>query len=290
MGQNRPMRKGRLFFLVAATAAGLGALAALGGAAVVWGGLYDVSATAQHWQPTHTLLETAMRQSVRLRARGIAEPPLSDEALQLRGAGCYRDRCMQCHGGPGAAPDDIGKGMQPVPGPLVHAARQWRPRELYWLTRNGIRMSGMPAWEFRLADEELWALVAFMQRLPEQNAQQYADWLRRAPAPPACGAATDAALAEAPADAARGRRALYQYACNACHIIPGVTGSRVHVGPPLEGIGSRRLIAGVLPRNPETMALWLMRTHQAKPGTAMPAMGVAPQDARDMAAYLETLR
>jgi cytochrome c2 len=284
------MRKGRLILLAAVTAAVLGAMAALGGAAVVFGGLYDVSATKQHWQATHTLLETAMRQAVKLRARGIEEPPLADEALQLRGAGCYRDKCMQCHGGPGAAPDDIGKGMQPLPGPLVHAARQWRPRELYWLTRNGIRMSGMPAWEFRLSEPELWSLVAFMQRLPQLDAIQYADWLRRAPAAPACGAAPEPALAQAPADAERGRRALYQYACNSCHIIPGVTGSQVHVGPPLEGIASRRLVAGVLPRSADNLVLWLTRTHQVKPGTAMPQLGVQPHDARDMAAYLETLR
>lgn len=284
------MRKGRLILLAAVTAAVLGAMAALGGAAVVFGGLYDVSATKQHWQATHTLLETAMRQAVKLRARGIEEPPLADEALQLRGAGCYRDKCMQCHGGPGAAPDDIGKGMQPLPGPLVHAARQWRPRELYWLTRNGIRMSGMPAWEFRLSEPELWSLVAFMQRLPQLDTIQYADWLRRAPAAPACGAAPEPALAQAPADAERGRRALYQYACNSCHIIPGVTGSQVHVGPPLEGIASRRLVAGVLPRSADNLVLWLTRTHQVKPGTAMPQLGVQPHDARDMAAYLETLR
>jgi mono/diheme cytochrome c family protein len=285
------MRKRLVLIVAVATTAALGLAAALTGAALVFGGLYDVASTTQHWQATFSLVETAMRQSVRLRARGIAEPPLADESMALRGAGCFRDKCVQCHGAPGVAPDDIGKSMQPLPGPLVDARRHWRPRELYWLTRHGIRMSGMPAWEFRLQEGELWELVAFMQRLPDLNAGQYAEWMRRAPPAPACGRETEPTVAAATApDIARGRMALHQHACSACHMIPGVTGSQVHVGPALDGVGSRRLIAGTLTNTPQNMARWIMHTQQVKPGTAMPQLGVGEREAREMAAYLATLR
>jgi cytochrome c2 len=178
-----------------------------------------------------------------------------------------------------------------VPGPLVDARRHWRPRELYWVTRHGIRMSGMPAWEFRLADRELWDVVAFMQVLPNLNAPQYAQWVARAPAPPACGRELAApAPLSIPADAQRGRMALHQYACNACHMIPGVTGPQAHVGPSLEGMGSRRLIAGTLANTQGNLAQWLRETQKVKPGTAMPQLGVVEQDALDMAAYLGTLQ
>ena len=50
------------------------------------------------------------------------------------------------------------------------------------------------------------------------------------------------------------------------------------------------MIAGTLANTPENLALWLMQTQKVKPGTAMPELGVAPQDARDMAGYLGTLR
>lgn len=284
------MQRRSVLLVAASTAVVLGLGGAVVAATVIYGGLYDVASTKQHWQVTHTVLETAMRQSVRLRARGIEEPPLADERMALRGAGCFRDKCVQCHGAPGVSQDDIGKSMQPLPGPLVDARRHWRPRELYWLTRHGIKMSGMPAWEYRLTDAELWDVVAFMQRLPDLGAGQYAQWMQRAPATPACGRGLATPDVAEVADVERGREALHQYACNACHVIPGVTGSAPHVGPSLRGIGSRQLIAGTLRNTPENMVRWLMQTQQVKPGTAMPQLDVPVQDARDMAGYLGTLK
>jgi hypothetical protein len=73
-------------------------------------------------------------------------------------------------------------------------------------------------------------------------------------------------------------------------VIPGVTSSAPQVGPPLEGIANRRLIAGTLANTPDNLALWLMQTQKVKPGTAMPELGVTPEDARDMAGFLGTLR
>ena len=287
MGQNRPsMQKRPVLLVAAATAAGIGVAGALVAAAVIYSGVYDVSATGQHLQATHTVLETAMRQAVRLRARDVAEPPLADERMALRGAGCFRDKCVQCHGGPGVAQNDIGRSMQPVPGPLVDARRHWRPRELYWVTRHGIKMSGMPAWEFHLSEAQLWEVVAFMQRLPDLNAPAYADWARRAPM---CSRPDEAPQASG-VDVDRGRLALAQHACHACHTIPGVTGPQAYVGPPLAGIASRQLIAGMLANEPDNMVRWLVETQQVKPGTAMPQLGVSQRDARDMAAYLATLR
>lgn len=281
------MRKRPVLPVAAATTALLGLAAALVGGAVVFGGLYDVGATTQHFQPVYSMAETAMRQSVKLRARDIEEPPLADEQMQLRGAACFRDKCVQCHGAPGVAQHDIGQGMQPIPGPLVDARRHWKPRELYWVTRHGIRLSGMPAWQFHLSDEEIWSLVAFMQRLPDLNAPQFADWMRRAPPAPSCGR-EDAPLAAV--DVERGRTALHQHACVACHTIPGVVGSQTHVGPPLDGIAARELIAGKLANTQENMVRWLLETQAVKPGTAMPQLPVGERDARDIAAYLATLR
>lgn len=87
-----------------------------------------------------------------------------------------------------------------------------------------------------------------------------------------------------------GRIALTQYACHACHVIPGITGSKVFVGPSLEGVASRPLIAGNLPNNTENLIAWIRHPHRIDPQNAMPDMGVTDQHARDMAAYLSTLK
>ena len=91
-------------------------------------------------------------------------------------------------------------------------------------------------------------------------------------------------------DPARGRIALSQYACRACHIIPGVTGSEVHVGRSLEDLGDRQYVGGKLPNNQANLVRWIRDPQAIDPNTAMPAMGVSERDALDMSAYLLTLK
>jgi cytochrome c2 len=104
-----------------------------------------------------------------------------------------------------------------------------------------------------------------------------------------------AALAPAPAaanlriaggDAGRGRRILAQYACQSCHRIPGVTGSDVDVGRPLDGLAKRRIIAGVLPNSQDNLIRWIRNPQAIDPDAAMPNMGVSERDALDISAYL----
>ena len=282
------------------TLCGVAVAAALGAAAFIWSGLYSVAATREHFQFVYSILETAMRQSVQRSARSVQLPPdLDTPARVQRGAACFRDHCVQCHGAPGVAQAPIGRGMQPLPGPLVDAHLRWQPRELYWITKHGIRMSGMPAWEFRLAEEDLWALVAFVNRLPQMGPADYAaaTQVRYSSRPgaattPDCGlslAQRDAAPQRSP-DLERGRTALSQYACTACHSIPGVTSSSPQVGPPLAGLATRTLIAGRLANTPDNMVRWLRHPRAVDPLTAMPDLEVTEADARDIAAYLATLR
>ncbi|MDO9403173.1 MAG: c-type cytochrome [Polaromonas sp.] len=278
------------------TTAVLGACAAIVGAAVVFSGVYDISASRQHTQTVYSLLETTMHHSVQRRARQITPPPLDDPQRIARGAALFHDKCVQCHGAPGVSQDDIGKSMQPVPGPLVDALQRWRPREIYWITRHGIKMSGMPAWEFRLEDSQLWDITAFIVHLPTLTPAAYADITRRAgetasPSPATSPHATASTVAPSTIGSVeRGKQALYQYACNACHTIPGVTGSAASVGPPLVGIARRGLIAGRLANTPDNMMEWIRHPQKFKPQTAMPDLGVTEPHARDMAAYLATLR
>jgi cytochrome c2 len=79
-------------------------------------------------------------------------------------------------------------------------------------------------------------------------------------------------------------------ACQTCHVIPGIRGPDAQVGPPLGGIAGQLYLAGVLRNTPDHMIEWLRNPQQVDPLTAMPNMEVTERDARDIAAYLYTLR
>lgn len=85
------------------------------------------------------------------------------------------------------------------------------------------------------------------------------------------------------------RTAMRAYGCGSCHVIPGVAGANGRVGPPLERIGRRAYIAGVLPNTRENMVRWIRMPEAVDPRTAMPNMGVTKDDARIIADYLATL-
>lgn len=91
-------------------------------------------------------------------------------------------------------------------------------------------------------------------------------------------------------DVGRGRLLLRQYGCSGCHRIPGVAGAPGDTGPPLDALARRVYLAGLLPNTPQALALWIQQPQALSPGTAMPDMQVAPAQARDMAAYLYSLR
>jgi mono/diheme cytochrome c family protein len=191
-----PSKRTRSILKIAvATLVLAGLAAAITGFVVLRSGLYDTTATSQHLQPVYTVLELGMRYSVRHHSSVVTVPPLGAPQQVLRGAAVYSAQCAQCHGGPGFAQSKIGQSMQPLPGPLVDASARWKPRELYWITKHGIKMSGMPAWQFHLSEADLWAVVSFLGVLPTLSARDYAQMSGAAtaggstPTAPATGAA-----------------------------------------------------------------------------------------------------
>jgi mono/diheme cytochrome c family protein len=260
------------------------AVAAAAGA-TFWFGGYDIAATRQHIAVVYWLLDTGTRRAIKTRAKSIEVPPLGDPAQLERGAALFVQHCVQCHGAPGVAPEPFALGMTPSAANLVHTARTSTPAEIYWAVRHGLKLSGMPAWEFRMSDAELWAVVAFVRTLPARTPDDYRAFVRGLPA-----LVPDARAAAGAPDAARGRVALHQYACATCHAIPGVVGATVPVGPPLDRIATRAFIAGSLPNTRASMIRWIREPQSVNPRSAMPDLGVSERDAADIAAYLATLR
>jgi cytochrome c2 len=91
-------------------------------------------------------------------------------------------------------------------------------------------------------------------------------------------------------DAGRGQAVIQQYGCGACHEIPGVAGAHGLVGPPLIWFARRSYVAGELPNTADNLSEWIRSPQKIHPRTAMPAVGLNDQQARDVVAYLYTLR
>jgi cytochrome c2 len=91
-------------------------------------------------------------------------------------------------------------------------------------------------------------------------------------------------------DPDKGMAAIGRYGCGSCHDIPGIRAAHGAVGPPLGGIAARAYLAGRLSNTPGHMMQWIRHPQHVEPGTAMPEMGVTEGDARDIAAFLYTLR
>lgn len=150
------------------------ALVVVGGLAFIYSGLFDVAASERDSAITHWILETARTRSVKVHATNIKVPPgLDDTAQLLIGTEHFAAHCAVCHGAPGVSKGEIGEGLNPQPPNLARSSEHYTPSELFWIVKHGIKMTGMPGWEDH-SDDELWATVAFIEKLPDMSDQDYA--------------------------------------------------------------------------------------------------------------------
>jgi cytochrome c1 len=104
------------------------------------------------------------------------------------------------------------------------------------------------------------------------------------------GSAAQPAQQTTGGDPQKGVEAIAKYGCGACHTIPGIKDASATIGPPLEHIASRQILGGHLQNTPENMARWIQDPQKIDPRNAMPKLGVTDDDARNIVAYLYTLK
>jgi mono/diheme cytochrome c family protein len=149
-------------------------------AGFAYSGFYDVSASSPHSNLVNWLLSTVSHASIERHAKGIAEPDLDEGTLVLAGVKDFNSRCVACHGAPGQEPEAVGRGLNPPAPDLAESAKEMTPAELFWVTKNGIKMTGMPAWGKTQRDDELWPVIAFLTRLPDLDSDAYQTMLASA--------------------------------------------------------------------------------------------------------------
>ncbi len=156
----------------------------LGGVGFVYSGLYPMGADVPHNKLTYWVLETLRERSVSRAAKNIVVPAnLNGPDRLLAGGADYNDMCTNCHLKPGKNQSDFSIGLYPKPPNLsIQNDEHEHAHELseaetvvrqFWIIKHGIKASGMPAWGPTHDDDRIWSMVAFLQRLPELNAEQY---------------------------------------------------------------------------------------------------------------------
>lgn len=148
-------------------------------AAIVLTGAYDVAADSPHTGPVASLVGFARERSIDMRAEGIRVPPLSDPKMTADGAEHYAAMCTGCHLAPGMGENELRPGLNPMP-PDLALLPPGEPAEQFWIIKHGVKMTAMPAWGKTHSDEEIWNIVAFLQKLPHMSVGQYRALARNA--------------------------------------------------------------------------------------------------------------
>lgn len=138
-----------------------------------WSGLYNVAASTGHFRIVEHFLRFGMENSVRARAPSDSLPEKNDEDRVRLGAGHFHAGCAYCHGSPGTPVSPVAASMLPPPPDLRDRVGLWSDGELFWIVKHGLKYAGMPGFPSLHRDDEIWAVVAFLRRLPSLDRRGY---------------------------------------------------------------------------------------------------------------------
>jgi mono/diheme cytochrome c family protein len=150
------------------------AIVAIVGAFVVFGGAYNVAASQPHSGLTLWLIEHTVDNSVESHSKDVQIPDdLTDSTMIAVGFGHYDEMCVDCHGAPGIKPEEFADGLYPHAPNLAKSTTDMSAQELFWITKNGLKFSGMPAFGSTHTDEQITDIVAFLKKLPQMSPADY---------------------------------------------------------------------------------------------------------------------
>ena len=156
----------------------IGILGAIGAAVYFFGGHYSVAGTSEDPGIVKWALVKVRQASI---ARHATESPpmsLDDPATVQAGARAFSERgCVNCHGAPGVNWAKFSEGLHPDPPDLKEIANERDPKHLFWVVKNGINMTGMPAFgPLDVPDKDIWSIVAFIKKLPTVTEANFKAW------------------------------------------------------------------------------------------------------------------
>jgi cytochrome c553 len=164
--------------ILIAAAAGL-ILAVAGAFAFVKSGIYDVAASSPHSKFTEWLTHESMIHSVRRHAASITGPASFSSGQVVAGFCQYEAHCVACHGAAAVPRQQWVSGMEPAPPYLLDVQQRFTQPQLFWIVKNGIKMTGMPAWKNEMSDAEIWEVVAWLEASAKLPPQTYVYWRKK---------------------------------------------------------------------------------------------------------------
>ncbi len=177
--------------------------------AIAYSGIFNIAASAGHPVLLEWLLTLGKERSVIVNSKPVDVPELNLTELVPLGAAHFQGGCATCHRTPGQRLNPVYDQMLPPPPDLKVHAPMWTRKQLFWMVRHGIQFTGMPAWSGDDRDDEVWAVVAFLEALPSMNTADYLKY--------ASGNSKDITAAQAGEVASRGRPKINLTACSRCH-------------------------------------------------------------------------
>ena len=148
-------------------------VSAAGGFFVMLSGIVPLKASSGHWGITEAFLQFAKRRSIATHSLMVKAPPLDDERLVRLGGGHYGFACEPCHGSPVVQQPRIAAAMLPQPPDLRKVMHIYDAEELFSIVYHGLKFTGMPAWPSLQRHDEVWPVVAFIQKLPGMDQDTY---------------------------------------------------------------------------------------------------------------------
>jgi len=144
-------------------------------------GAYDISQTTPHNKLTEWAIKKAKHKSIDKGMAGIVVPAnINDSSVIIDGFRMYNHLCVMCHSAPGGRAEEMALGLYPDPPEMYKGTKQEDPKEFFWITKNGIKMTSMPAYGPSHSDERIWVVTAFVtQKLRKMTAEEYAEWVKK---------------------------------------------------------------------------------------------------------------
>lgn len=140
----------------------------------VGSGRYNVAAVEPHWGVTTWLMEEIRDRSIAFHSKAIQPPRLKGIEFVPKGFTEYHAMCRLCHGAPGESLLEFAQGLNPKAPTLASKDVQKRgDHELYWIVKNGIKMTGMPAFGPTHDEEDLWSIISFLRNLSNLLPEKY---------------------------------------------------------------------------------------------------------------------